>query len=136
MTGGTWKRCTVCEEWKPRSEFYARPRQPGEVRAACKYCMKRKQLGVDARHKSDLAEAERRAHMARLVYCPPDEELGIRLYDVGTLFDREEFAATLADGYWPTGSRWQLVSAKELLPAVWEVRGRECYQVDGDRVMR
>ena len=141
-TTGEWKRCNECEKWKLVTEFYKHQRTPGAYRGVCKVCARRKQNERDARRRvadaQALAAAERSARAVRLIDCPPDPELGIRIYEPGTLFERGVFDDTLADGYWPTGSVWELVSNSKAdkLPAKWEVCGDVLREVGGIRVIR
>jgi len=44
----------------------------------------------------------------RLLYCPDDPVLGYPLYVKRTEWPRRWFNETLAAGYWPDGSKWEL----------------------------
>ena len=90
--------------------------RPVHARGMCSACYRRAWRhanGESTRHYKPRADCE-----VRLLESVPDPELGVPLFRRGAVFEGQDWSATLEDGTWPDGSRWQIAGK------VVTVRGR------------
>ena len=132
----TEKRCSKCGSIKPLSEYHINKQNLDGHAGVCKTCRNTAARARTLRKRSNTQRtptghaAGRQASMLT-VECLRDPT---RMY--GGLFDRESFAGTLYDGYWPDGSVWLLSYPRTAKRTRWRLRGRALYEIGGRRVVK
>jgi len=61
-----------------------------------------------------------KAIRVRVFYCPDDLEIGRPLFREQAVFHKQDFAAGLDNGTWPTGMQVE-IDEPQFLGALWEV---------------
>ena len=141
MTGTTdEKRCTKCGIRKALSAFHINRQSRDGRRAMCKLCYnaRERELGAKRRAEASIADGDTARDPGRTtamltvvcIYDPTDTFSGA--------FDRNGFAGTLYDGYWPDGSLWRMAATAHSgePPARWRPYDGALHEIGGKRIIR